>query len=257
MGILRDNPIIWREAVPKRLRRASPLARLFLGAAAVLVPFLAAAAWSVRAREYAYVLAYVLAFTWAGAAVVLALSQNSRSIVQERIQGTWDMLVLSRLRPAEIVLGKLLAALLPLWTVGFIILPTCLLLVLVSDPPQPLWYVICAYGIGTLGALSFGGLALYCSMRAGSVGGAQVLAFSLSWLVLVLSNAVAIPLVFWPDLHPDLWALVLLRAATLLLPGLVLTVLAVWRFGALDAAHRGSKEREMRRRQLSAEGGPG
>jgi ABC-type transport system involved in multi-copper enzyme maturation permease subunit len=255
MGILRDNPIIWREAVPKRLRRASPLARLFLGVAAVLVPFLAAAAWSVRAREYAYVLAYVLAFTWAGATVVLALTQNSRSIVQERIQGTWDMLVLSRLRPAEIVLGKLLAALLPLWAVGFIILPTCLLLVLVSDPPQPLWYVICAYGIATVGASSFGGLALYCSMRVSSVGGAQVLAFSLSWLTGVLTNLAVSGLVLL--LGADEVAVFVLGGVTLLLPGFVALLHLTHSFTGLDAAHRGSKEREMRRRQLSAEGGPG
>lgn len=194
VGILRDNPILWREGTPKFLRRASPRARLALLAGLGIVSIGAALAlyWTVSGWEGSGPLAVGLAWVWAGAAVLLVPARTARAIVRERQQGTWDAVILTRLRPSEIVWGKLLAAVTDFWALGLFLLPICLaldwkdvaagsLIVALGDPP-PLLLIALAYGTATIGALTAASFGLYVSMRTSSGGSALLWTYLLLWL---------------------------------------------------------------------------
>jgi ABC-type transport system involved in multi-copper enzyme maturation permease subunit len=252
MGILVDNPIIWREGVPKALRRADPNVLVLAGGASVLFLFLGAAYLGNLRVEGADFLGYLAAACWSGATVLVTISHTSRSIAHERFQGTWDLLVLSRLRPVDIVLGKLFAVLLPLWFVGLMALPGCLALVLgQASDMLPLLAYTCATAV--LASISFGGLGLYFSMRCASAGSALVAAFLSVLGLSTIGNVIvgAFLALVGPELSILPWAHLVFSGAVILLPGFVALLDLVWRFDRLDAAHRGL------RRGVRAVGVPG
>ena len=120
---------------------------------------------------------------WAGITVLVVAAQTSRAIVQERAQGTWDALLLTRLRPREIVWGKLLGSLIPMWLLGIPLLPACLVAGARTPASSHLGYWLSlsplAFGLATatIGALGLGSLGLYASMRCSSVWAAQLWTF--------------------------------------------------------------------------------
>ncbi len=181
MGIIRDNPIFRREGVPRRLRNASPNVWSVL---AVLLAALSGFGGVYLARwnwESPDLLAAVIAWLWAVIALLVIPSHTSRAIIQERLQGSWEAVVLTRLRPAEIFFGKLFAVLIPIWLVGLLFLPSCLLLA-ASTPFHlqdgvMLRFVAAAYAAGTVGGLAVGAIGLLASMRCSSIWAAQLWAY--------------------------------------------------------------------------------
>jgi hypothetical protein len=120
MSILRENPVLWKDlrnrARSRRRARVnritvvvviglSILALYWFGLRGIL------AANSARLARDLYML-FVLGIETT-LLLFLVPSLAAGSITQEREQQTWNALLLSRLRPAEIVLGKYVAAVLP------------------------------------------------------------------------------------------------------------------------------------------------
>lgn len=232
MGILADNPIIWREGVPRPLRRADPVVQLLCGAAGVLVPLLLAAYWLRLGLDDSEMLGYLVAYAWAGGAVVIALSNGARSIAQERAQGTWDALVVSRLGAAGIVLGKLASLVLPLWAVGLVLLPSCVLLVGMGREGS-FSHLVYAYVAATLGGGSLASLGLYCSMRCSSVSNAQLLSFLCVLALAVVSGGLMALLGMPFDTFMGVFG-----AALFVVPGLLAALDLIVRFNELDAYGR-------------------
>jgi ABC-type transport system involved in cytochrome c biogenesis permease component len=200
MGILRDNPILWREGVPRILRRASPRTHLRLAAGLVLLSIGAAVAAHrfTRNWEDPGLLASLIAVAWAAATVILAPARTARGVVGERQQGTWEAIVLTRLRPGEIVVGKLLGALAPLWIMGLLLLPACLALMGNTrndfDLRSAHQFVGISFAAGLIGAPFFAAQGLFISMLTSTVTAAfawTYLVIALAWPVAPLSGTIA------------------------------------------------------------------
>ena len=87
-------------------------------------------------------------------AYVLPPALASGSITLERENQTWNALLLSRLKPAEIVLGKFWAALLPIWGLGLVALPLGIIITAMSE--HTAWWQLGAAVLGYLSISAFG-----------------------------------------------------------------------------------------------------
>jgi hypothetical protein len=95
-------------------------------------------------------------------AYIIPPALASGSITTERENQTWNALLLSRLKPSEIVLGKFWAALLPVWGWGLAMLPLGILLTITSIYLE--WYHLVLAGLGYLSISAFGtALSLFSS----------------------------------------------------------------------------------------------
>jgi len=211
MGIIRDNPILQREGMPKLLRHTSRDARLYIAVGAALSSAILALLLSQLHWKFSDLLAQIIAWGWGGIITLIVPSYSARTIVQERLQGTWDSVILSRLRPSEIIFGKLLAPLLPFWLWGLFFLPSCLILALTGSslkkmfsplpmPITPLLLVLLAYAWAIIGSFSAASFALYCSFRCSSAATALLWTylplFIIGWPVYLL-GLVAFPVMLW------------------------------------------------------------
>ncbi len=239
---LLDNPIIRREAVPRLVRRASSRVRVILAVVALAGSFVLGAHLAAISKGFSEVIATAAVATWSGLSLLVAALGSSSSIVQERMSGTWDGLIMSRLGGRGIVLGKLLGTLLPLWTVGIILLPMVLLLLAASRPdPDIVYAVLTAYGVAIVGGAAAASLGLYCSMRCRSVASAQFLTIVLGVIITLVAQFTALRLMRHMYLYSDaLYAIV--HLALLLSPGLLMLVDLLTRFDTLDGYHRGSRD---------------
>jgi hypothetical protein len=219
MHPLLDNPIIRREAVPRALRRAGPRARIVVAAVATLAPLAGAGFVVARQPDLADVMAYVVACAWAGIAIIVATIVCCRTIAYERALNTWDAVVMSRLGTKGIVLGKLLAVLLPLWMLGLVLAPALAVLLGFGSwrgAPLDLAYLLIPYAVALVAGMSFAALGLYCSMICSGAAMAE----TLTALVIagVLAGAYAAASVVHHNTHDDL-AGTSLFAAIALTPG--------------------------------------
>jgi len=164
--------------VPRPLRKAGPVKRSIVVVAAAAASVFVPAYLSRRHWHEPEMLAVTIAWLWAIVTLMLVPSYTARAIIQERLQGTWDAVVITRLQPTELFLGKLLAPLIPVWVVGLFFLPTCLLFAASQQSPYEsnwaLALVGVAYGAGTIGGLAFGTVGLIASMRCSSIWSAQL-----------------------------------------------------------------------------------
>ena len=121
MGLLTDNPVLQKEVRSRfRARRQSKTTRIgsaiAIGAVVVLLYYFSISSFvgssSVRSTGEG-----MFSFFSIGLELTLILflapSLASAAITQEREQQTWNALLLSRLSPGEIVVGKFVAALFP------------------------------------------------------------------------------------------------------------------------------------------------
>jgi hypothetical protein len=122
MGIIRDNPIFWREVTPRWWRQVPRGWRIVLAALA-----LGLAIWlPVRARHadpWIEEVALFLLAVWALSGIVIVVVEVITSFRREARQQTWEGLLLSRLRLEEILFGKILAPVVRTWLVGALFMP--------------------------------------------------------------------------------------------------------------------------------------
>jgi ABC-type Na+ efflux pump permease subunit len=187
---LGDNPIFRREVTPRAWRRSRPLVRRLLGVLALGLA-LAPAFWVVRhPQDYYAEIATGLVWCLAIVALVMMPSHTAQVIVRERAQRTWDAVLLTRLQPAEIFVGKLLAPYLQLQATALLVLPTVVALV-VADPsrdqrsPELFASLAMASGVLVVGSLAAGAVGLWASLRSRTMSEAQAISLSLLALSLV------------------------------------------------------------------------
>ena len=121
------NPILWREVCTRAHGRAMPLVRLaWLVLFGVAVAGVAAEARAARPDRLAVAVA-VVPMTLASLLAVTALAVTSVTI--ERDRGTFDLLLVSDLEPAEFVWGKLWGVLLAAREIVLLPLALCAALV--------------------------------------------------------------------------------------------------------------------------------
>ena len=128
LGLIADNPVIWREARLRFWREWSRTRKvgLVVGAAAIL----ALLAWVSRGAmgtaplelRQALVILYGMTLGLGGAII------GARSVAGEREVRTWEQLLITRLRPVHLILGKVVGV---MWQVG--------MLALVSAPALWIW----------------------------------------------------------------------------------------------------------------------
>jgi ABC-type transport system involved in cytochrome c biogenesis permease component len=213
-----------------------------LGGSLVLGAYLAAIS-----KGFSEVIAIAAVSAWSGLSLLVAAFSSSRSIAQERMSGTWEALIMSRLGGRGIVLGKLLGTLLPLWTVGVVLLPMVLLLLAASWPraaPEALYTILAAYGMAIGGGTAAASLGLYCSMRCRTVASAQFLMIVLGVIITMVAQFAAICLMFLASDMPTAYGhdvlYRLVHLTLLLLPGLLMLVDLLTRFDTLERYHRRS-----------------
>ena len=227
--VVLDNPIIRREAVPRAIRRASIPVRQAVAAAALGVYLRSVGG------EFADMVGFVPLWAWAGLTVLVAALTTSRAIGQERVQGTWDMLVLTRLGGRAIVAGKLLGALLPLWAVGVALFPFCLPLVYAPENPDWALHLLGAYALAIIGGTAAASLGLCCSMLFRTIFSAQLATVFAGWVAAQLLPAlVMVPVRLMMGDSPN----VLAYAAIMLAPGYIALVILLTRFEHLDRRFR-------------------
>jgi ABC-type transport system involved in multi-copper enzyme maturation permease subunit len=113
-----DNPVLWKELKAK-FRWRQP-AHIKAVSAALILVFLAYAYWQVFAAIIRSGDPDSKTWWQIGVAIhalliwLLCPALASHAITQEKEQQTWEMLIFTRLRPSEILSGKLMSRLLPI-----------------------------------------------------------------------------------------------------------------------------------------------
>jgi ABC-type transport system involved in multi-copper enzyme maturation permease subunit len=185
--------------------------------------------------ETAPAVALAAAIVWAGLAVLLAALHGARTIAQERTAGTWDQVIVSALSRRDIVVGKLLGTLIPLWLPGVALLPFFAVLMLMTpNPPEAAVGMVLTYGFALVGGVCAGSLGLWWSVRSRSVFSAQLATVLTGWGIITLTPGAAfLPALLLPD-----WTGGFLGALAILLPGAAALAHLLTRFEAIDRACR-------------------
>jgi MFS family permease len=254
MHPLLDNPIIRREAMPRIMRRIKRGRRIILMLGTMLVVGPLVALYLVAARPaLAGRAAIAIAFIYAALTILISTMRSCRAIVEERALQTWDALLMSRLGTARIVLGKLVASLLPMWTVGLMLSPMLVLASTLSPVRGRYDLIVLAYGIAVVASFSFASLGLRFSMRSTNAASAQLTAalviamiFGLGGIAAmfitgIFAGLLAIGLMilgsrFDPAFGVNLYLIIF--AIVVLLPGPLALLDLLVRFNGLDRAWR-------------------
>jgi hypothetical protein len=141
-SLIFDNPIIHYQSIPRPLRHASRAIQLLIVFGIIFVSVLLSLGIAFLSTSTAVTLELTVMISWVWAAVVIFMVPTfaSRSVVGDRLQGTWDALVISRMHPLEIIIGKLSTAVLALWLTGLLLMPLTLMAItrLITEPyPVP------------------------------------------------------------------------------------------------------------------------
>lgn len=267
-----DNPVLYREGLLRAVRRARDRVQVYTATGIVLfTTFVSLWAFAMSPNDTVPT-GYWLVVLWAAVTVITSSLHLARMIVQARQQGTWDGLLMTRLRPVDIILGKLLGALFPFWASWVLLLPS-LVLIFGGNGVAVLVVVakVLQVFVGTvLLSLAFASLALYCSMRSRTIGNAYsqtLVAMVGTWVFgmglqhlascLLVTSERAAGLFYpgmWLRVMTQPWLLLELlverlseRGASVLfnpwlfsmcVPGVVALVLLLVRFKQMDRAHR-------------------
>jgi ABC-type transport system involved in multi-copper enzyme maturation permease subunit len=154
---LLQNPVFQKELKSRLQMRRMPkwaaiLVRVGVAAAITLTYFTVISEVFSRDSYERHIdnIAYALMWWMVFFAAILPPALASGSITLEREHKTWNALLLSRLKPREIILGKFWAALLPVWALLPIVLPLGLLTTAMSKDIE--WWHL---GAGCVFYLSF------------------------------------------------------------------------------------------------------
>lgn len=171
------NPVLRKELLLRfRLRQPTPT-RIGIGALVglgILWFYWQGMVWMIgdaspSAGQQAWTVAIVLQYL---IICLVAPSLTANAITQEKEQQTWEMLLFTRLQPAEIVFGKLLARLASIGIILGIFLPFTLFGwarasvggVASSDYISP-WQFLAAYLLMGISAFFFATIGLFLSLR--------------------------------------------------------------------------------------------
>jgi ABC-type transport system involved in multi-copper enzyme maturation permease subunit len=167
MSVFSENPVLMKE-VRSRLRarrqsRSGKVAALLVTSAIVLVLYYFGVRAIVRSSGNGAMDIYGLFVVGIELTLVLFLvpSLAAGAITQEREQQTWNALLLSRLTAGQIVSGKFLAALLPVFIILGLLLPLNLLAA--AYAAMPLRVVLLSHGLLYATALFLTALSLFFS----------------------------------------------------------------------------------------------
>jgi ABC-type transport system involved in multi-copper enzyme maturation permease subunit len=134
-----SNPVFQKDLKSRlEMRRMPKWAAILirLGVVMVIALFYISTIFQIFDRGEDRGLGYLL-FSWMiFFAVILPPALASGSITLEREHQTWNALLLSRLKPTEIILGKFWAALLPVWGLLPVMLPLGILTTAMSKDIQ-------------------------------------------------------------------------------------------------------------------------
>jgi hypothetical protein len=133
VGIIRDNPIFWREVTPRWWRQANTCKRMIvsvLGICSIIIWIVLVIAGDLFIMGH---LASIVLFFWSFGSIVVVPIMVMRSLRRERYQRTWDSLVLSRLSLLEIYTGKLFVQIWRVGLIGLVIFPACWLAIVFYD----------------------------------------------------------------------------------------------------------------------------
>lgn len=175
-------------------------------------------------------------------AVFVPAVQTSRAIVWERQRGSWDGLLMSSLRPRDIVLGKLLSALLPFWVVGLILAPFLIVTRYAWEPVLGFieeGNLLARFLTALAFSAAFASLGLWSSLRARGESPAQFLTLMMitgSYLVAEITTRIVAGL-FAVGMPPPGYADVLMPV-TVCLPGAVAIADLLLRFRKLELLGR-------------------
>lgn len=188
--------------MPRWLWRAGRRSRIRLLLGAVLLASLIAGLpllWSRAALHASLSVVGMILYGWASVSTLIIPVLTSRAIARERLQGTWDGVILTRLTPAEIIFGKLFAALFPVWAVGlFFLLIFCIQFILVLIFSLSTAGEMIGWGIFICLMLLFnifsnvavGAMGLYISMCCANPATALILSYG----IIIFSCGLYIPL---------------------------------------------------------------
>jgi ABC-type transport system involved in multi-copper enzyme maturation permease subunit len=180
MAIIKDNPILWHSTMPGWLRRASFLKTALLCAIAALVTAGLVIPALFLPQDTAQAVISIAVWCWAMGAVIYIGIMTVRAIIQERLQGTWDIILLTRLTPAEIIWGKSLAPQIQMWAVGVLLLPACIG-VLCRSSQMDFWAALIMFSIAYASALfegwAAGAIGIFFSLRSATLSNALLWSF--------------------------------------------------------------------------------
>jgi ABC-type transport system involved in multi-copper enzyme maturation permease subunit len=250
-SFISDNPILRRDALPRRMRSMGTGSLLLLmGSSIVALTFfiLAAAKYVAPLDREIFIL---LPAIWGIATLWIIPAISARTIAQERVLGTWNDLLLSRLRPREIILGKLGAALAPHWLLGMAILPGVALVLintsLTYNMPAMMHKfneLVCFYIFIYTVSFVLAMIGIYCSLRCTSVIKAQILSYAYQLLIIFffyLFFLIPCDLTQIQTFHRSEFMLpAILLVSAVLISGFGLAMLAycISNFDAVEARHR-------------------
>ena len=165
LGTFTDNPVLQKELRSQlRARRQSRgvrLASLFVSGAIVLLLYYYGGRTIVQSTSNARDLFLAMVAIQLTLVIFLAPSLTANAITQEREQQTWNALLLSRLTADEIVVGKLVARLLPAFLVLLMFVPLGLLAAVIGDVPISTY--ILSYVLLVTTAVFFATIGMFCS----------------------------------------------------------------------------------------------
>jgi hypothetical protein len=171
-----DNPILRYEGALRPVHRWTTLGQVVAGA--LLLSLLLSGAlllvyFSPRTALSVYCGVAVL---WAIVSCISGALQMARVIPLARQLGTWDDLIVSPLRPVDIVVGKLASILIPVWASWLFLAPPLLIVVAGADATQADAFgrVSTTVGHALVASISFTIIALFWSLVSVTPMGAQL-----------------------------------------------------------------------------------
>jgi len=206
MDLVNDNPSFAREGFPRFWRRGSRMKRMMIAFVYIILAMWPTAAviqfWEPLGAAANGMLPGILlaplSYWPAFLAPVIAPALTAGAIAGERERRSWDLLVLTRLTAREIVWGKLLSRLMPLFWITLPFIPLMVTLLVLSGGANP-WMSVSAFSMratpkvlqawpltvlpwvgGLLVAFANAVMALYVSFRSSSTRSAMIVAYGIA-----------------------------------------------------------------------------
>lgn len=165
MGTFIENPVLQKELrsslMPRRTTQSVRIATMGLAVLMVLLLYGACVRALLRSYMEGRDLFQAVSYIQLTLLVMLAPSLTANAITLEREKQTWNALLMSRLTPDEIVIGKLVARLTPALILLAIFIPLSLLAAFVGGLPAGAFFR--SYLLLALTGVFYATIGLFCS----------------------------------------------------------------------------------------------